>query len=245
MRVKKFDSDAVSGPSKDGALRHGRKITLNLQAISLGLPEDDELERVAEGDSERSSSIPPEERAHLDAWNADRVERASLPPAAAQSISVHPSSPPESEQVSELSDSALGALELAGRKSQPTPMLDLVSEMAERFALGDFSGCLRASELLLGQDETHSLAIHYARESRQKLEGLYISRLTALGRIPQLVVKESEIRWLGLDSRMGFLLSRIDGISDCETLLELSGMPRMEALRCLIELVESKIVRIV
>ncbi len=126
-----------------------------------------------------------------------------------------------------------------------TAVLDLVSEMAERFALGDFSGCLRVAELLLGQDESHSLATHYARESRQKLEGLYVARITALGRIPQLAVPDSEVQWLGLDSRLGFLLSRIDGESDYETLLDLSGMPRMEALRCLVELVETRIVRIV
>ena len=83
--------------------------------------------------------------------------------------------------------------------------------MTERFALGDFSGCLRAAELLLGQDRGHDLAAHYARESREKLEELYTSRLTAKGRIPVLAVLESDVRWLGLDPRVGFLISRIDG----------------------------------
>ncbi len=243
--MKKDDPDSAEAQVPDGTLRRGRKITLNLQALSLGLPEDEP----AGGDeeTERASSIPPEERAHLDGWNADRVERASLPPASTQGISVHPPKPePQlASTFDEPGDDGGNALDLAGRSSQRTPVLDLVSEMAERFALGDFSGCLRAAELFLGQDEAHSLANHYARESRQKLEGLYISRITALGRIPQLAVQDSEVRWLGLDSRMGFLLSRIDGESDYETLLELSGMPRLEALRCLMELVESKVVRIV
>ena len=117
--------------------------------------------------------------------------------------------------------------------------------MSERFALGDFSGGLRAAELVLGQDPEQELARHYAHESRQKLESLYLSRLSSQGRVPKLALPESEIRWLGLDSRMGFLLSRIDGSSDYETILELSGMPRLEALRSLVELVDAKVIRIV
>ena len=137
------------------------------------------------------------------------------------------------------------ALALAGRKSRPMPVLDLASEMSERFALGDFSGALRAAELVLGQEPEHELARVYAHESRQKLEGLYLSRLGSQGRVPVLALPESEIRWLGLDSRMGFLLSRIDGTSDYETIVELSGMPRLEALRSLVELMDAKVIRIV
>ena len=98
---------------------------------------------------------------------------------------------------------------------------------------------------MLGQDPAQELARHYAHESRQKLESLYLSRLSSQGRVPKLALPETEIRWLGLDSRMGFLLSRIDGSSDYETILELSGMPRLEALRSLVELVDAKVIRIV
>lgn len=241
--MKKTDSESGEPRETGAALRVGRKITLNLQALSLGLPEDEPAD--APASAEYPSSIPPAERAHLDAWNADRVERASLPPASTQGISVHPpkSEPPHALPLDRHTRG--DALDLAGRVSLRVATLDLVSEMAERFALGDFSGCLRAAELLLGQDESHSLAQHYARESRSKLEALYVARITVMGRIPQLAVDDSEVKWLGLDSRLGFLLSRIDGESDYETLLDLSGMPRMEALRCLMELVESKVVRIV
>jgi hypothetical protein len=117
--------------------------------------------------------------------------------------------------------------------------------MAERFALGDFSGCLRVSELLLGQESEHLLAAHYARESRDKLETLLTSRLTARGSTPLLVVAESEIRWLGLDSRVGLLVSHIDGEASVDEVVAASGMPRLEGLRCLLELVEAKVVRLV
>jgi hypothetical protein len=227
----------------------GRNITLSLPGITLPLPGEPakrspsqaEWPSVAEGD---------DTGAPLDAWGADRVERASLP----KQSGSHPSSSAQHRPVVLAEPSSLetgageaegDAFELASRASRSTPSLDLVSEMSERFALGDFSGALRAAELVLGQDAGHELAAHYAAESRQKLEGLYLSRLSALGTTPCLALPESEVRWLGLDSRTGFLISRIDGQTDYETLLELSGMPRLEALRCLVELVNAKVVRIV
>jgi hypothetical protein len=117
--------------------------------------------------------------------------------------------------------------------------------MAERFALGDFSGCLRVAQLLLGQDAEHTLAAHYARESHEKLEEHYVSRLTSHGHTPVLIVPESEIHWLGLDSRVGLLVSHIDGSCDVDDVVVRSGMARLEGLRCLLELVEAKVVRLV
>jgi hypothetical protein len=243
----------------------GRKVTLQLPGVALPLPDE------SRGDSGGSQADLPEVRScapsapvqaeaagPLDAWSVDRVERASLPRSAAlaPAFAASPGSGAEVESFCDGRDS-LGqpldrsvesegdAFALASRSSRSTPSLDLGSEMSERFALGDFTGALRAAELLLGQDADHELARHYASESRQKLEGLYLSRLSALGNTPRLALPESEIRWLGLDSRMGFLISRIDGDSDYETLLELSGMPRLEALRTLVELIDAKVVQIV
>jgi hypothetical protein len=258
--VKKLEDETGEGENAGFGPPRGRKVTLGLRGVSLRLPGEELAD-----DALAESPLPGGaewQGAPLDGWSADRVERGSLPPppeAVRGAGSLRPPAPRASSPASralEPSASPGGevlraagevgnALELADRPSRPTPALNLVSEMSERFALGDFSGSLRAAELLLGQDPEHELARRYAGESRNKLESLYISRLFAHGRVPRLALRESEIRWLGLDSRMGFLLSRIDGTSDYETLLELSGMPRLEALRCLLELVEAKVVRIV
>jgi len=45
-----------------------------------------------------------------------------------------------------------------------------------------------------------------------------------------------------LDPRQAFLLSRIDGMSSVDDLLDVSGMPRLEALRCLALLVRRAVV---
>ncbi|MFO0678487.1 MAG: hypothetical protein U0169_18260 [Polyangiaceae bacterium] len=45
-----------------------------------------------------------------------------------------------------------------------------------------------------------------------------------------------------LDHRAGFLLSMIDGMSDLETILDMSGMGEMDALKILYELVQQRVI---
>jgi hypothetical protein len=91
----------------------------------------------------------------------------------------------------------------------------------------------------------HPEALRYARSSRERLEQLYSSRLGSLARIAHVAVPDHEIRWLGLDHRAGFLLSRVDGCHSVEEILDVSGMPRLEALKTLSELVSVGAVRLV
>lgn len=153
------------------------------------------------------------------------------------------------------------ALSLVSQRSRPpsTPGLDLASEMADRYALGDYTGALRVAELVLGQSPGDARAQKCAESSRERLIQLYSARLAAImappspggavgaagggldtlgARVPRVQVPEHEIRWLGLDHRQGFLLSRLDGESSIEDLVDLSGMTRLEVLRTLVELVE-------
>ena len=121
--------------------------------------------------------------------------------------------------------------------------LDLAAEMAECYALGDFTGALRIAELVLGGDAAHPQARLYARYSRQRLEQIYSSRLGSSSHVPVVTVRDSEVRWLGLDHRAGFLLSRIDGTHSVDMLIDVSGMQRLEALKTLVELLEAGAIR--
>jgi hypothetical protein len=220
---------------------YGRKVTLTLSAPPLALPEDEEHGSAAQ----RGTPVPIEPR-NYDAWNADRLKRASLPPTSTLPPSA-PTTPLPSQEPPPLpfgEDDDGDAFALVSRSTSTTPAFDLVAEMAERFSLGDFSGSLRAAELILGRDPEHGLAQHYARETHHKLEVLYCSRLDAQGRIPELAVAENEVRWLGLDPQVGHLLARIDGMLDYEQVVQASGMPRLAALRTLVELVDGRVVRL-
>lgn len=137
------------------------------------------------------------------------------------------------------SDAEEDALDLVDRSAPSTPELDFEAEMQERFDLDDFTGALSVAELLLGRDPEHVLARRIAEESRGRLVHMLTSRLGGTDRTPRVVVAESEMRWLGLDHRGGFLLSRIDGGNSIEELLDVCGMPRIEALKTLVELLDA------
>ena len=60
--------------------------------------------------------------------------------------------------------------------------------------------------------------------------------------VPSIAMSRGELARLTLDHRAGFILSHVDGVSDVETILDVSAMPAEEALRILGELVARRIV---
>jgi hypothetical protein len=120
--------------------------------------------------------------------------------------------------------------------------IDLIAEMRERLSLGDYTGAFEMAELLLAEDPNDAEAAECAENCRGVLEGMYAARLGALDRVPTLVVQRSQLRWLSMDHRAGFILSLIDGSSTLEMILDVSGMARLDAMRILQELLQQKIV---
>lgn len=59
---------------------------------------------------------------------------------------------------------------------------------------------------------------------------------------PVVVVPPAELVRLPLDHRSGFLMSRMDGLVDLDTLIEISSMKRADALRLVRDLYDSGIV---
>ena len=119
---------------------------------------------------------------------------------------------------------------------------DPVAEMRERFSLGDYTGALEMSELILADDPDHVEAGECGQNCRTVLENMYAARLGPLDRVPMVVVPRTQMRWLTMDHRAGFILSLIDGSSTVEMVLDLSGMSKLDALRILHDLVQQKIV---
>lgn len=60
--------------------------------------------------------------------------------------------------------------------------------------------------------------------------------------VPTLAMSRAELARLTLDHRAGFILSHVDGVSDVETILDVSAMPNDEALGILGELVARRII---
>jgi len=230
--------------------RPRKRITLRVAAPALELPTDVAGELLPHETSSEELFLPDDFAGYAsagpvseasavaeepgsddrDGWVRSRAT-ATLPPPG-RPRSDHPpvgSLPPESAE----------SLRLISRaRSVAPPPLDLAGEMHDRFALGDFTGALRSAELLLGQDASDSEAAQVAATARERLVAFHLARLGGLQAVLGLKVAGAEVRWLGLDHRAGFLLSLVDGTTTVEEVVDLSGMPRHEALRLLAELLD-------
>ena len=237
-------SSKGKGRDNDGveltrALRSaGQRITLELPAVPLTLPGEEPLV-LPEGirvDGKAGISETPESH---DAWFR---ERAADGDAGQERDTAVPSVESGTRRGSAVF-AAAEAMELVDRGPRSSP-IDLETEAKERFELGDFSGALRVAELLLGQDPAHGSAPTWIAASRERLLQLYASRLGGVDRVVRLSVRHGGVRWLGLDHRAGFLMSCVDGVSTVEDLIDISGMPRLEAMRTLVELLDTDVIEI-
>jgi hypothetical protein len=60
--------------------------------------------------------------------------------------------------------------------------------------------------------------------------------------VPLLTVSFAELRTMPLDHRAGFLISLIDGNSTVEMILDVSGMPEVEAMAILVSFAQTGII---
>ena len=72
-----------------------------------------------------------------------------------------------------------------------------------------------------------------AESCRGVLKQMYTARIGPLDRVPLVMVARDQLRWLSIDHRAGFVLSLVDGVSSLEMILDVSGMPELDALRIL------------
>jgi hypothetical protein len=114
--------------------------------------------------------------------------------------------------------------------------------MKDRYATGDFSGALIVAEGILEGNPNHEEALRCQTRCTEVLSQMYLARLGSLAQVVRVALSGDQIRWLSLDHRAGFLLSLVDGESSIETLLDISGMPRLEALRILFGLLDQRVI---
>lgn len=249
--------------------RERGRVTINFSGPPLQLPDapslvipSQPLPRVTGAPAPAPAPPRPadDDAGEHDAWVAERKRRSTLPPIAGLTpaggvtrpvtappalqhkwVSAHqaPILPQHAPLPIDLPELDGGALTLVDRSRPSEPALDLMAEVRARYALDDLTGALQMAELVLGADVNNAEAKQFASTCRQRLEALYTSQVGPLSAIPRVDVPDTDIRWLGLDHRAGFLLSRVDGLTSLEELLDLSGMPRLEALKTVLSLVDA------
>ena len=117
-----------------------------------------------------------------------------------------------------------------------------IGDMKDRYAMGDFSGALVIAESIIENNPEELEAPRYAQSCRDVLTQMYSARLGALDQMVAVAVPNDQIRWLTLDHRAGFLLSLIDGGSTVDQILDISGMPRLDALRIMYQLLDQRVI---
>jgi len=132
-------------------------------------------------------------------------------------------------------------LAFVGRLGSPAPPEPL-GEMKDRFSMGDFSGALAVAEQILTKEPDEPEAKAVAAKCRDVLYDMYASRIAGMDREVSVKMGPDQLRWLSLDHRAGFLLAMIDGGSTVDELLDVSGMPRLDALRILCDLLDRKVI---
>jgi hypothetical protein len=113
---------------------------------------------------------------------------------------------------------------------------DPSAEMCALFASGDHAQALELADILLAEDPGNAEARECRDRCRALLEQKYARDLGRLDRAPIVTSQGARPDVQSIDHRAGFVLSLVDGASTLETILDICGMPKLDALRILHEL---------
>jgi hypothetical protein len=112
------------------------------------------------------------------------------------------------------------------------------AKMLRRLDAKDYMGALILAESL-GAAAPDDHEIHRcAEECRAKLTEMYLGKLGERSHVPRVMMDPGELQLMALDHRAGFLISCIDGASSLDEVLDMSGMPALDTVRLLYELVQ-------
>ena len=118
----------------------------------------------------------------------------------------------------------------------------MLKEARDRFGLHDFDGVLDRIEQLPADMQQSEEVRNLEAEARRNLLKMYESKIGDFEQTPRVLISDEEVIWLNLNHRAGFILSQIDGAVTYEDLVALSGMPRLDTVRIVADLIDKKVV---
>jgi hypothetical protein len=118
----------------------------------------------------------------------------------------------------------------------------LIEGALDLYGLNDFEGALQLVHKAEAQGQDDARLKQLREQCEAQLIKLYEARLGDLQQTPRTKVQSSELVWLNLDHRAGFVLSLVDGTISYDELFALSGMPKLETARVVAQLVRDGII---
>jgi hypothetical protein len=109
-------------------------------------------------------------------------------------------------------------------------------ERATLWSTMDLDRAVAAVDLALSEDPNSALAQKLIHRNRDAIMGVFQAFLGNLDRQPELARPLHELGTAPISPRAAFLLSRVDGTLTLDEILDVSGMPRLEAYRYLCQL---------
>lgn len=215
---------------------------------------------------ERPTVVPDEPfdqhaRALMESLDSDADEEDGLPGRRGHEIALSVAPPYSDEEGADplefvdrlrsdpsirLEPSAAQAVRRASPPARPPEANEPSSaSVSDLYAVGDFSGALAEAEQRLRQNANDPLALAYRKRCQDMLTKMWTARLGHLGRRVRVAISADQLRWLSVDHKAGFVLSLIDGSSTLDEILDMSGMPQLDALRILTELLERGVIEVV
>ena len=143
-------------------------------------------------------------------------------------------------ELDRIRDEILGDAPPVATAAEADPLAPIEVMIAAR----DFSGGLVAAEALLERSPGHEGAGRLAEQCRLALADLYQAHVGGGADVPHLAVPAASLGEHGIDRWAAYLVSRFDGQSTIDELIDLTGFTRLDTLRLLYELVQRGIVRI-
>ncbi len=119
----------------------------------------------------------------------------------------------------------------------------LLDRATEWHRAGDLAKAVSAVDLALSEDPNSALAQKLIHRNRDTIMTVFQGYLGDLERAPTLARPLHELGSAPISPRAAFLLSRIDGTLSVDEILDVSGMPRLEAYRYLCQLLLRGIIK--
>ncbi len=123
------------------------------------------------------------------------------------------------------------------KEDQTRRRISALLERASEWSKGtDLDKAVAAVDLALSEDPSSALAQKLIHRNRDTIMSVFQNFLGDLNRQPVLARPLHELGAAPISPRAAFLLSRVDGTLSLDEILDVSGMPRLEAYRYLCQL---------
>ena len=220
-----FDSKTTERPKH---LDETREIPSMGAAAIVGAPTRDlGLRDAAVANTPKPS--PKEKEASKDATRADVML---------------PFDPIDARAAEILDDADEGAPHGEAREDKTRRRITTLFEKAAQWSgEGDLERAVAAVDLALSEDPNSALAQKLIHRNRDTIMSVFQAYLGNLDRTPQLARPLQELAHAPISPRAAFLLSRIDGLLTIDEILDVCGMPRLEAYRYLCQLFLRNVLR--